>query len=93
MITNRETVLTRLGLEDIESSVFLKKNVTQVLPKDTIVLEKRSPTDALYIVLEGRVNAVETDSNSDEQVLSCYFPGNYFFGWGLAKNGYLGPQS
>ena len=47
--------LNQIGLEDIESSVFLKKNVTQVLPKETIVLEKGSPTDALYIVLEGRV--------------------------------------
>lgn len=80
MTTNRETVLTRLGLEGIESNVFLEKKVIQVLPKETTVLDKGSTTDALYIVLEGRVKVVETDSNGDEQVLSCYFPGDYF-GW------------
>ena len=54
--------------------------MTQAFPRETIVLEKGNPTDALYIVLEGRVKAVEIDSNGNEQVLSYYVPGDYF-GW------------
>jgi serine phosphatase RsbU (regulator of sigma subunit)/CRP-like cAMP-binding protein len=80
MATNREIVLSRLGLTEKDSKAFLEKNLTHALPRETIVLEKGNPSDALYIVLEGRVKAVEFDSNGDEQVLSYYVPGDYF-GW------------
>ena len=80
MATNREIVLSRLGLTEKDSKAFLEKTLTHALPRETIVLEKGNPSDALYIVLEGRVKAVEFDSNGDEQVLSYYVPGDYF-GW------------
>lgn len=80
MTKNREIVLTRLGLTENESKIFLEKMVTHTLPKETIVLEKGSSSDALFIVLEGRAKAVEIDANGDEQVLSYYGPGEHF-GW------------
>src|SRR5210317_387392 len=80
MTKNREIVLTRLGLTENESKIFLEKMVTHTLPKEAIVLEKGSSSDALFIVLEGRAKAVEIDANGDEQVLSYYEPGEHF-GW------------
>ncbi|MGI9538432.1 MAG: SpoIIE family protein phosphatase [Desulfocapsaceae bacterium] len=80
MTKNREIFLARLGLTETESKIFLEKTVTHALPKETVVLEKGSCSDALYIVLEGRAKAVEIDSNGNEQVLSYYDPGDHF-GW------------
>jgi CRP/FNR family cyclic AMP-dependent transcriptional regulator len=80
MATNREILLSRLGLTEKDSKTLLEKTVTHALPSGTIVLEKGNPGDSLYIVLEGRVKVVGIDSNGDEQVLSYYAPGDYF-GW------------
>ena len=80
MATNREIVLVNLGLTETESKTFLEKTVTHSLPRKKIVLKKGNPSDALYIVLEGRAKAVEIDANGKERVLSYYDPGDHF-GW------------
>jgi len=80
MTTNPEVLLAKLGLTDIESEAFWEKTETHVLPGNTIVLQKGYPSDALYILLEGRAKAVEMASTGREQVQSYYVPGDHF-GW------------
>jgi len=57
--------------------------VTQVLPKNTIVVKKGCRSDDLHIILEGRVKAFEIDSNGNETVLSYHGSGDYFGGMGF----------
>jgi len=80
MTMNRELVLVNLGLTETESKTFLEKTKTHSLPRNTIVLNKGNPSDALYIVLEGRAKAFEIDENCKERVLSYFDPGDHF-GW------------
>jgi serine phosphatase RsbU (regulator of sigma subunit)/CRP-like cAMP-binding protein len=85
MATNPETILARLGLTETESRSLLKRAVTCALPKDSIVLKQGNRSDALYIVLEGRVKAFEIDSESNETVLSYHGAGDYFGGMGFGE--------
>lgn len=80
MVTNLETISTSLGLTEVGLGTCLKSIVTQSFPSDAIVLEKGVPAGVLYIVIEGRVKAIEIDSNGKEWVISYYAPGDYF-GW------------
>jgi serine phosphatase RsbU (regulator of sigma subunit)/CRP-like cAMP-binding protein len=80
MRTSPEIALTRLGLTDRESEALVEKTKTHSLPRRTIVLEKGSPSDALYLVLEGRAEAIDIDANGKERVVSYFDPGDHF-GW------------
>ena len=80
MRTSPETALTRLGLTERESEALVEKTKTHSLPRRTIVLEKGSPSDALYLVLEGRAEAIDIDAKGNERVVSYFDPGDHF-GW------------
>ena len=80
MKKHRKKALARPGLTERESKQLLKKSGEYSFPGSAIILEKGSPSDELYLVLEGRAKAVEIDSHGEEQVLSYYVPGDHF-GW------------
>ena len=80
MTTIPEMALTKLGLTEVESVALVEKTKTHSLPRKTIVLEKGHPSDALYLVLEGRVKAVDLDVHGNERVVSYFDPGDHF-GW------------
>jgi serine phosphatase RsbU (regulator of sigma subunit)/CRP-like cAMP-binding protein len=82
---NVETVLSRLGLTEIESRTLLERAVSHSLPKDTIVVKKGHRSDALYIILEGRAKAFEIDSSGNETVLSYHGSGDCFGGMGFGE--------
>ncbi|NNF46887.1 MAG: SpoIIE family protein phosphatase [Desulfofustis sp.] len=80
MPTNFEIALTGLGLTELESEALAEKTKTHSLPCKTIVLEKGNPSDALYLVLEGRAKAIDIDANGKERVVTYFDPGDHF-GW------------
>ena len=63
-----QTLLSQLG----------KHGVARMFRERTVLVTEGENTDALYIILEGRVRAYVSDSNGREAVLSVMGPGEYF---------------
>ena len=80
MTTNPEIALSRLGLTELESELLAGKTKTHSVPSKTTLLEKGNPSDALYLLLEGRAKAIEIDANGKERVVTYFDPGDHF-GW------------
>lgn len=78
--TNTETTLTFLGFTSEESRTIVKIGATRSYPIDTIVVQNSHATDSLYIILEGRVNALTIDTEGKETLLADYGIGEYFGG-------------
>jgi serine phosphatase RsbU (regulator of sigma subunit)/CRP-like cAMP-binding protein len=89
MATNPEPALASLGLTEVESHTILERAVIHALPKDTILVNKGSRSDFLYLVIEGRVKSFVIDSNGKEKDLSHHRTGDYFGGMGFGD----GPRS
>jgi len=61
-----------------ELAEIAKHGVTRDFRARTILVTEGDKTDALYIILEGRVKAYVSDSDGREAVLSVMGPGEYF---------------
>jgi CRP-like cAMP-binding protein len=59
--------------------------VAFALPQEAVVVQKGLRNDDLHIILEGRVKAVEIDSNGRETLLATYAAGECFGGAGLCN--------
>ena len=55
-----------------------KHGVARTFRERTVLVTEGEDTDALYIILEGRVRAYVSDANGREAVLSIMGPGEYF---------------
>jgi CRP/FNR family transcriptional regulator, cyclic AMP receptor protein len=54
------------------------RGVARMFRERTVLVTEGEKTDALYIILEGRVRAYVSDSSGKEAVLSIMGPGEYF---------------
>jgi len=63
-----QTLLSQLG----------KHGVARMFRERTVLVTEGENTDALYIILEGRVRAYVSDASGREAVLSVMGPGEYF---------------
>ncbi len=59
-------------------SQLAKLGVARMFRERTVLVTEGENTDALYIILEGRVRAYVSDSSGREAVLSVMGPGEYF---------------
>ena len=59
-------------------SQLAKLGVARTFRERTVLVTEGEDTDALYIILEGRVRAYVSDSSGREAVLSVMGPGEYF---------------
>src|SRR5687768_4235420 len=59
-------------------SQLAKRGVARTFRERTVLVTEGENTDALYIILEGRVRAYVSDANGREAVLSVMGPGEYF---------------
>jgi CRP/FNR family cyclic AMP-dependent transcriptional regulator len=59
-------------------SQLSKHGVARMFRERTVLVTEGEQTDALYIILEGRVRAFVSDANGREAVLSVMGPGEYF---------------
>ncbi len=66
----------RLGPADLEA--IARQGVVREFKPRTVLVTEGDETDALYIILEGRVRAFVGDANGREVVLSVMGPGEYF---------------
>ena len=55
-----------------------KHGVARLFRERTVLVTEGEKTDALYIILEGRVRAYVSDASGREAVLSIMGPGEYF---------------
>lgn len=65
--------LTRAEIQGLEAEAVKKS-----FPKSTLLFSEGDETDALYVILEGKAEAVITDENGREIVLSVFGRGEYF---------------
>ncbi len=67
-----------LRLEESELGEMLKHGAVREYRPRTVLMTEGEKTDALYVILEGRVRAYVSDTNGREVVLSIMGPGEYF---------------
>ena len=65
-------------LSDAQMLKLGAHGITRSFPKQTIVLSEGDETDALYIVIEGRLKVFVADEHGHEIVLSTLGAGEYF---------------
>ncbi len=68
----------RATLSAAELAEISKRGIAREFRARTILVTEGEKTDALYIIVEGRVRAYVSDANGREAVLSVMGPGEYF---------------
>jgi CRP/FNR family cyclic AMP-dependent transcriptional regulator len=56
---------------------------SRALPQDTLIVQNGYRSDSLYIILEGRVKILLSDSKGNETVIYHFGPGEYLGGMGF----------
>ena len=54
-----------------------KKPLTNVIPKDRVIITEGDETDGLYIIVRGRVKIFVSDEHGKEMILAIRGPGEY----------------
>jgi CRP/FNR family cyclic AMP-dependent transcriptional regulator len=67
-----------VGLSEPEIAALARHAITRTFPKNTIILHEGDLTDALYIIVSGRVKVFLADEEGKEIVLDTQGPGEYF---------------
>ena len=67
-----------LGLSEQDINAMSQRAVTRAYPKNTIILHEGDDTDALYIILAGRVKIFLANAEGKEIILDTQGPGEYF---------------
>jgi CRP/FNR family cyclic AMP-dependent transcriptional regulator len=67
-----------LGLSEQDINAMSQRAVTRAYPKNTIILHEGDDTDALYIILAGRVKVFLANEEGKEIILDTQGPGEYF---------------
>ncbi|MGB5339929.1 MAG: Crp/Fnr family transcriptional regulator [Gammaproteobacteria bacterium] len=65
-------------LADEDLKVLTKHTVTRVYPKNNVIIHEGDSSDALFVVVSGRVKAFLSDEKGKEIVLNHHGPGEYF---------------
>ena len=77
-IIMREDVSLFAGLDKAEREFLAVHAVTRVFPKHSIIINEGDTSDALYVVVSGRVKAYLSDEQGKEIILNTHGPGEYF---------------
>src|SRR5450755_32295 len=67
-----------LGLSEQDLSALSQHAVTRAYPKNTVIIHEGDHTDALYIILAGKVKVFLADEEGKEIVLDTQGAGEYF---------------
>jgi CRP/FNR family transcriptional regulator, cyclic AMP receptor protein len=73
-----ERAASPLILGDDELAAISRHGIAREFRERTMLVTDGERTDALYIILEGRVRAYVSDANGREAVLAIMGPGEYF---------------
>jgi CRP/FNR family transcriptional regulator, cyclic AMP receptor protein len=68
----------RFGLCSAQLTDLSRYGVAKRYKRNTIIFSEGDPTDALYILIEGRVRIYVADTNGKEVTLNTQGPGEYF---------------
>jgi CRP/FNR family cyclic AMP-dependent transcriptional regulator len=66
------------ALDPADLAEISKRGVARLFRERTVLVTEGEKTNALYIIVEGRVRAYVSDANGREAVLSVMGPGEYF---------------
>jgi len=69
---------TASALDPEDLAEISKRGVPRLFRERTVLVTEGEKTNALYIIVEGRVRAYVSDANGREAVLSVMGPGEYF---------------
>jgi len=69
---------TPSALDPEDLAEISKRGVPRLFRERTVLVTEGEKTNALYIIVEGRVRAYVSDANGREAVLSVMGPGEYF---------------
>ena len=67
-----------LGLSEHDLAALSQRAVTRAYPKNTVIIHEGDETDALYIILSGKVKVFLANQEGKEIVLDTQGPGEYF---------------
>ena len=73
-----ENVPLFADLGETEREFISSRAVTRVFPKNSVIINEGDTSDALYIVVSGRVKAYLSDEDGKEIVLNTHGPGEHF---------------
>jgi CRP/FNR family cyclic AMP-dependent transcriptional regulator len=77
-MTTRENVVPFLHLDESALRELIPLGAVRTYPRGTVVIHAGDLTDALYVILSGRVTVFISDEAGKEFVLSSIGPGDYF---------------
>ena len=66
------------GLAESDLAILSSHAVTRKFPINTIIISEGDTTDALYVILSGKVKAFLSDEHGKEVILDIVGPGEYF---------------
>jgi CRP/FNR family cyclic AMP-dependent transcriptional regulator len=75
------------GLGDAELHALLGHSTVRTLPKNTILVAEGDETDAVHLILTGRVKIFLSDAAGKEVVINVQGPGEYFGEMSLEPGG------
>jgi len=75
------------GLDDAELRALLSHATLRTLPKNTILVAEGDETDAVHLILSGRVRIFLSDAAGKEVVINLQGPGEYFGEMSLEPGG------
>lgn len=87
MVTVAEKLPAFEGLGDAELRALLDLAVLRSLPRNTILVAEGDETDAVHLILAGRVKIFLSDAAGKEVVINIQGPGEYFGEMSLEPGG------
>lgn len=72
------TTVPTFGLDAAQLAALSERAVTKSFPRLSVIVNEGDPTDAIYIILEGRVRIFLADDKGKEVTLNVQGPGEYF---------------
>jgi CRP/FNR family cyclic AMP-dependent transcriptional regulator len=73
-----ENATARMHLDEDELRALAAQGVVKTFPRNAVIVSEGDDTDALYIILSGRVKVFVSDEEGKEVVLGTQGPGEYF---------------
>lgn len=71
-------IVASFGLDAAQLATLSERAVTKSFPRQTVIVSEGDPTDAIYIILEGRVRIYLADHKGKEVTLNVQGAGEYF---------------
>lgn len=87
MVTLTDKLPCFEGLGDAELHALLGHSTVRTLPKNTILVAEGDETDAVHLILTGRVKIFLSDAAGKEVVINVQGPGEYFGEMSLEPGG------